>query len=43
MLSVLFVGAGPHCLTTLLRLLEPHADESIDEPFRAATAKAKVT
>lgn len=34
MYDVLFVGAGPHCLTTLLRLLEPAPDTSIDGPRR---------
>eukprot|EP00882_Tetradesmus_deserticola_P031156 GHRQ01035221.1.p1 GENE.GHRQ01035221.1~~GHRQ01035221.1.p1 ORF type:complete len:130 (+),score=23.58 GHRQ01035221.1:196-585(+) len=42
MFDVLFVGAGPHCLTTLLRLLEPDSDTLVDQPTRTTTPKARV-
>jgi hypothetical protein len=41
MLDLLFVGAGPHCLTTLLRLLEPEADTLVDHTTRKTTPKAR--
>jgi hypothetical protein len=42
MLSVVFIGAGPHCLTTLARLLEPDADTSIDQETRRVTPKSEL-
>lgn len=43
MLELLFVGAGPHSLATLTRLLEPNPDPGVDAPQRHVNAKAKVT
>ncbi|KAF6266119.1 hypothetical protein COO60DRAFT_1475698 [Scenedesmus sp. NREL 46B-D3] len=41
MFDILFVGSGPHCLTTLLRLLEPDADTLVDHSTRKTTPKAR--
>lgn len=43
MLELLFVGAGPHSLATLTRLLEPSPDPGVDAPQRHVNAKSKVT
>jgi hypothetical protein len=42
MLELLFVGAGPHSLATLTRILEPNPDPGVDAPQRHVNAKSKV-
>lgn len=42
MLQLLFIGAGPHSLATLTRLLEPNPDPGVDAPQRHVNAKSKV-
>lgn len=42
MLELLFVGAGPHSLATLTRLLEPNPDPGVDAPQRHVVPKEKV-
>lgn len=42
MLELLFVGAGPHTMATLSRLLEPHPDPGVDAPQRHVVSKRKV-
>ena len=38
MKELLIIGAGPHSLTCLLRLLEPDADFSVDDKKRRAAS-----
>jgi hypothetical protein len=42
MYELVFIGAGPQCLTTLLRLLEPLPDCSIDEKARGVVSKGRL-
>jgi hypothetical protein len=42
MLQLLFIGAGPHSLATLARLLEPNPDPGVDAPQRHVHSKTKV-
>lgn len=43
MLELLFIGAGPHSLATITRLLEPNPDPGVDAPQRHVHSKHKVT
>lgn len=40
--ELVFIGSGPHCLTSLTRILEPDADDSIDLSQRKVTPKVQV-